>query len=104
MPARGRTLVAPWLALVAAAATAAFLLLRQLGVDGPWALLGLAGGLSATAEYEIMVAGLVGLDPKDGLGAKALDVLNVGHLVIIAAIVFGNVIFFLGRRRARRVA
>jgi hypothetical protein len=71
---------------------------------GAGQLLGLAGGLSATAEYEIMVAGLVGLDPKDGLGAKALDVLNVGHLVIIAAIVLGNVIFFLGRRRARRVA
>jgi hypothetical protein len=67
-------------------------------------LLGLAGGMSATAEYEIMVAELVGLDPRDGLGAKALDVLNIGHLVIIAAIVFGNVIFFLGRRRARGAA
>lgn len=67
-------------------------------------LLGLAGGMSATAEYEIMVAELVGTDPRDGLGAKALDVLNIGHLVIIAAILFGNTIYFLGRRRDRRGA
>lgn len=62
-------------------------------------LLGLAGGMSATAEYELMVARMLGTDPTQGLGAKALDVLNVGHIVIIAAIAFGNVIFFLGRRR-----
>jgi hypothetical protein len=64
-------------------------------------LLGLAGGMSAVAEYEIMVAELVGTDPAAGLGAKALDVLNVGHLVIIFAIAFGNAIYFAGRRRRR---
>jgi len=62
-------------------------------------LLGLAGGMGATAEYEVMVSKLVGLDPRAGMGAKALDVLNIGHLVIILAIVVGNVVYFAGRRK-----
>jgi hypothetical protein len=62
-------------------------------------LLGLAGGIGAVAEYERMVAALIGVDPRDLMGAKALDVLNIGHLVIILAIVLGNVIHFAGRRR-----
>jgi hypothetical protein len=64
-------------------------------------LVGLAGGLSGTAEYEIMVANLLGLDAKAGMGAKGLDVLNVGHFVVIGAIVFGNVIYFAGKRRRK---
>lgn len=59
-------------------------------------LLGLAGGMSAAAEYEAMVK------VPGGLGAKGIDVLNIGHLVVIAAIIFGNVIFFAGRRRERQ--
>lgn len=62
---------------------------------GSGLLLGLAGGMSAAAEYEL----LVGI--KGGSGAQGLDVLNIGHLVIILAIVFGNVIYFAGRRRSR---
>lgn len=53
-------------------------------------LLGLAGGMLASAEYEQLVG-------KPGLGAKAADVLSVGHLVVILAIVFGNIIFFSTR-------
>ncbi len=64
-------------------------------------LLGLAGGLSAVAEYEIMVARLLGEDPTKGMGAKGLDVLNIAHVVIILAIVFGNVIYFAGKRARR---
>jgi hypothetical protein len=63
-------------------------------------LLGLAGGMGASAEYEKMViAALPGA--KLGVGQRGLDVLNVGHLVVIAAILFGNVIYFLGKRRRR---
>ena len=62
-------------------------------------LLGLAGGIGAVAEYERMVAGLLGVEPRELMGSKALDVLNIGHLVIIAAIVLGNIIHFAGRRR-----
>jgi hypothetical protein len=57
-------------------------------------LLGLAGGMLASAEYEQ----LVGLP---GLGTQGADVLNVGQMVVILAIVFGNVIYFAGRRRRR---
>jgi hypothetical protein len=59
-------------------------------------LLGLAGGMLASAEYEQLVG-------KPGLGAKAADVLNVGHLVVILAILFGNFVYFAGRRRGRRL-
>jgi hypothetical protein len=57
-------------------------------------LLGLSGGMLASAEYEHLVG-------RKGLGQLAADVLNVGHLVVILAIVFGNVIYFTGRRRRR---
>ncbi len=62
-------------------------------------LLGLAGGMGATAEYEVMVSRLVGLDPRTGMGAKALDALNIGHVVVILAIVLGNIAYFAGRRK-----
>lgn len=55
-------------------------------------LLGLVGGLSGSAEYETLVG-------KPGTAVKGADVLNVGHLMVIAAILFGNIIYFMGRRR-----
>lgn len=57
-------------------------------------LLGLAGGMAAAAEYEMLVG-------KRGQATQGADVLNVGHLVVILAIVLGNVIYFVGRRRRR---
>jgi hypothetical protein len=57
-------------------------------------LLGLAGGLAASAEYEALVG-------KPGRATQGADVLNVGHLVVILAILFGNVIYFAGRRHRR---
>ena len=39
---------------------------------------------------------------KKGLGTQAADVLNIGHLVVILAIIFGNIIFFAGRAHRRR--
>ena len=50
----------------------------------------------ASAEYEQMVG-------FAGVGSKAAGVLNVGHLVVIFAILFGNVVYFLGRWRRRTV-
>ena len=58
-------------------------------------LLGLAGGMAATAEYEKMVG-------KRGRATQGADVLNVGHGVVILAILFGNFIYFAGRRRRRQ--
>jgi hypothetical protein len=57
-------------------------------------LLGLVGGLSASAEYESLVG-------KPGTATQGADVLNVGHGVVILAILFGNIIFFIGRRHRR---
>jgi hypothetical protein len=69
-------------------------------------LMGLAGGLSDTARYEVMVMARIEGKATDvgrlGLGEKGLDVLNVGHLVVILAIVFGNVVFLLGWLKRRR--
>jgi len=56
---------------------------------------GLVGGLAAAAEYETLVG-------MRGTATAGADVLNVGHLVVIFAIVFGNVIYLIGRRNARK--
>ena len=58
-------------------------------------LLGLVAGLSGSAEYEALVG-------KIGTATQGADVLNVGHGVVILAIILGNSIYFLGRRRRRR--
>ena len=58
-------------------------------------LIGLVGGMAGSAGYEYLVG-------KKGAGTSGADVLNVGNLVVILAIVFGNVVYFLGRRQARR--
>jgi len=59
-------------------------------------LIGLIGGMAAAAEYEELVG-------RRGLGFRGTDVLNFGHLVVIAAILFGNFIYFASRRRRRRL-
>lgn len=58
-------------------------------------LLGLAGGMTAAAEYEKLVG-------RRGSATQGADVLNVGHIVVILAILFGNLIYFVGRSRQRR--
>lgn len=55
-------------------------------------LLGLVGGMAKAAEYEMLVG-------RTGNAMKGTDVLNIGHLVVILSIVFGNLIYFLTRRR-----
>jgi hypothetical protein len=60
-------------------------------------LLGLVAGLSGSAEYETLVGRL-------GTATQGADVLNVGHGVVILAILLGNGIYFWGRWRRRREA
>lgn len=55
-------------------------------------LMGLVGGMAKAAEYEILVG-------RKQNAAKGTDVLNIGHLVVILAILFGNYIYFTTRRR-----
>lgn len=56
-------------------------------------LVGLVGGMAGAAGYEYLVG-------KKGSGTAGADVLNVGNMVVILAILFGNVVYFAGRRRA----
>jgi hypothetical protein len=58
---------------------------------------GLVGGLAAAAQYEKMVG-------VKGTATAGADVLNVGHGVVILAILLGNLVYFAGRRAARRRA
>lgn len=58
-------------------------------------LIGLVGGMAGSAGYETLVG-------KKGSGTVGADVLNVGNVVVILAIIFGNVIFFTSRAHRRR--
>ncbi|MBP6630621.1 MAG: hypothetical protein KA297_14390 [Kofleriaceae bacterium] len=60
-------------------------------------LLGLVGGLAASAEYEMLVG-------RSGTAMQGADVLNVGHGMVVLAILFGNFVYFMGRRQRRRAA
>lgn len=60
-------------------------------------LRGLVAGLSGAAEYEALVG-------KRGTATQGADVLNVGHGVVVLAIVLGNLAHFAERRRRRREA
>ncbi len=59
-------------------------------------LVGLVGGMAGAAGYEHLVG-------KKGAGTSGADVLNVGNLVVILAIVLGNIIYFVSpKKRGRR--
>ncbi len=55
-------------------------------------LLGLSGGMAGSAEYEMLVG-------RKATAAQGNDVLNAGYLVVILAIIFGNIIYFVSRKR-----
>ena len=57
-------------------------------------LLGVVGGLVSAAEYEVLVG-------RNGSAIKGADVLNFGHMVVVLAIILGNIIYFVGRRARR---
>lgn len=54
-------------------------------------LKGLLGGLRASAEYELLIE-------KPGRGAAMMDAQSMGHLLIIAFILMGNLGYFLNKR------
>jgi len=49
------------------------------------------GGMRGSAEYESLVG-------VPGTATRGLNVLTVGHLVVVTAIIFGNVIYFKTRK------
>lgn len=61
-------------------------------------LVGLAGGMPGSAQYEKLV---YPDGPPEGvrlLATQAINVLNLGHLYIIGLIVLGNIAYFVTRR------
>ena len=56
---------------------------------------GIVGGLAAAAQYEKLVG-------MRGTATAGADVLNVGHAVVILAILLGNLIYFAGKSARRR--
>jgi hypothetical protein len=55
-------------------------------------LVGLLGGMKGAAEYEKLVE-------ASGLATSGMDAQSIAHAVIVFFIVFGNVIYFMARRR-----
>lgn len=57
-------------------------------------LSGLAGGMAGSAEYEKLLG-------VKGTATAGMDVLSFGHLLIIVAIVLGNVSYFATRKKKK---
>ena len=55
-------------------------------------LVGLMGGMKGAAEYEILLG-------VSGLATSGMDAQSAAHVVIIFFIVFGNVVYFMLRKR-----
>lgn len=58
----------------------------------PRQLFALIGGMRGAAEYESLMG-------QVGLGTRGLNVLTVGHVVIVLAITLGNLIYFKTRKK-----
>jgi hypothetical protein len=57
-------------------------------------LVGLIGGLKGAAEYEKLVE-------KPGKATLGMSVQSIIHITIIILVIFGNVVYFISRRKAK---
>jgi hypothetical protein len=57
---------------------------------------GILAGMPGAAEYEALI-------DKPGIGTSGMDAQSIAHLVIIAFIIFGNVAFFIERKKTRPI-
>ncbi|MCF7800470.1 MAG: hypothetical protein K9N34_00490 [Candidatus Marinimicrobia bacterium] len=58
-------------------------------------LRGVIAGMPGAAEYEALVG-------KPGLGISGMDAQSIAHLVIVLFIIFGNITYFLERKRSQK--
>jgi len=58
-------------------------------------IVGILGGMPGAAEYESLIG-------QPGIGTSGMDAQSVAHLVIVGFIIFGNISFFLERRRSKK--
>jgi hypothetical protein len=56
---------------------------------------GILGGMPGAAEYESLIG-------QAGIGTSGMDAQSVAHLVIVGFIIFGNISFFVERRRSKK--
>lgn len=56
---------------------------------------GILGGMPGAAEYESLIG-------QAGIGTSGMDAQSVAHIVIVAFIIFGNISFFIERRRSKK--
>lgn len=56
---------------------------------------GILGGMPGAAEYESLIG-------QPGIGTSGMDAQSVAHVVIVAFIIFGNISFFVERRRSKK--
>jgi hypothetical protein len=59
-------------------------------------LIGLAGGMKGSADYETLVG------VEGGTATRGMDAQSAGHLLIIAFIILGNIAYFGTRKRGGR--
>ncbi len=56
---------------------------------------GILGGMPGAAEYESLIG-------QAGIGTSGMDAQSVAHIIIVAFIIFGNISFFIERRRSKK--
>jgi len=56
---------------------------------------GVLAGMPGAAEYEALIG-------KPGFGTAGMDAQSIAHLVIVAFIIFGNLAFYLERKRSKK--
>lgn len=62
-------------------------------------LVGLAAGMPGSAQYEKLVFPEGAPEGQRLMATEAMNVLSLGHLFIIGVVLFGNVAYFLTRKR-----
>jgi hypothetical protein len=56
---------------------------------------GILAGMPGAAEYEALIN-------QPGVGTSGMDAQSIAHLVIVLFIIFGNVAYFLERKRSKK--
>lgn len=56
---------------------------------------GVLAGMPGAAEYEAMIE-------RPGMGTSGMDAQSIAHLVIVVFIIFGNLAFYLERKRSKK--
>lgn len=56
---------------------------------------GVLAGMPGAAEYEALIG-------HPGIGTSGMDAQSIAHLVIVAFIIFGNVAYYLERKRSKK--